>query len=345
MFLKMSVPKLFRVTLDTNPEDCNLSCVMCEEHSPYSHFKQDLFAETGMWRRLMPKEMIERIFEQASELGVQEVIPSTMGEPLLYEHIDLIYKLAAYHDIKINLTTNGTFPRRSVKDWAALIIPHTSDVKISWNGATAETYGQVMRGANFEKALDKLKAFIALRDEHYEKTQYYCRITLQLTFMAHTMHEIPAIVKLGAALGVDRIKGHHLWVHFNEIKEYAILPNPEYCKQWNKYVSDCHYIAKQFLKPDGTQVVLENIYPLNENKVHDLEDTQCPFLGRELWISATGVISPCCAPDNLRRSLGHFGSIHQTSLKDVLVGHPYIELQQNYRQKPLCKTCNMRRPL
>lgn len=342
----MSAPKLFRITLDTNPEDCNLNCIMCEEHSPYSHFKQELFTATGIRHRRMPKELIESLFEQASELGVQEVIPSTMGEPLLYEYIDLIYSLAERYGIKINLTTNGTFPRRSIEDWAKLIIPRTSDIKISWNGAKAETYAQVMLGGNFDKALSQLKTFIALRNKHYEKTKYYCRITLQPTFMAHTMHELPDIVRLAVALGIDRIKGHHLWAHFDEIKPYAIPPNPEHCKQWNNYVAECYQIVQQSIKPDGTLLILENIHPLpeKEGKTQTNEKFICPFLKRELWISASGIISPCCAPDKLRRTLGDFGSIYQTCLKDVLTSPLYLDLQQHYPNKTLCKTCNMRRP-
>ena len=83
--------KLFRLTLDTNPEDCNLSCIMCEEHSEYSKFKEQLFETTGVKYRRMPKERIENIFIEAQKLGVQEIIPSTMGEPLLYKHIDLFF--------------------------------------------------------------------------------------------------------------------------------------------------------------------------------------------------------------------------------------------------------------
>ena len=26
----------WRITFDTNPDDCNLHCIMCEDHSPYS---------------------------------------------------------------------------------------------------------------------------------------------------------------------------------------------------------------------------------------------------------------------------------------------------------------------
>jgi glycosyltransferase involved in cell wall biosynthesis len=44
--------KLWRVTLDTNPEDCNLSCTMCEEHSPFSTYIKEKL--NGKHRR-MPK--------------------------------------------------------------------------------------------------------------------------------------------------------------------------------------------------------------------------------------------------------------------------------------------------
>ena len=69
--------RFWRITVDTNPEDCNLSCIMCEEHSPYSDFKQKLFAATGIHHRRMPAEWIDKIFREAHDLGVREIIPST----------------------------------------------------------------------------------------------------------------------------------------------------------------------------------------------------------------------------------------------------------------------------
>ena len=104
--------KLWRITLDTNPEDCNLSCTMCEEHSPFSKFiKEKLNGK----RRRMPKEWLESIFQQAKALGVKEIIPSTMGEPLLYKHFAYIVELCYKYNIKMNLTTNGTFPKTTKK--------------------------------------------------------------------------------------------------------------------------------------------------------------------------------------------------------------------------------------
>ena len=165
--MKQAKNKFWRITLDTNPEDCNLNCVMCEEHSSYSNFKQKLFKKTGVKHRRMPSYWIAGIFKEASELGVKEIIPSTMGEPLLYKDIDLFFELAKKYKIKINLTTNGTFPGKTVEQWAKLIIPITSDTKISFNGATKETAEKVMTGLDFEKQIQNIRAFVAIRNKHF----------------------------------------------------------------------------------------------------------------------------------------------------------------------------------
>ncbi len=339
-----SSKNLWRITIDTNPEDCNLQCVMCEEHSPYSDFIPKLYKETGVKRRRMKFAMVEDIFLQAEKLGVKEIIPSTMGEPLLYKEFDKIFALAAEKNIKINLTTNGTFPKKTVIEWAKLIVPNTTDIKISWNGASEETAKKVMIGIDFKQSIENVKEFVKYRDEYFAKTGYFCRITFQLTFMQNNMHELAAIIKLAASLGVDRVKGHQLWAHFEEIKDLSMKSTAESVANWNEYVKQAYEAQENYRKPNGEKVILENIVALQDNETQELpQEYECPFLTKELWISATGVISPCCAPDNLRKSLGDFGNIATTSIKEVLQSEVYTELVKNYKTKALCKTCNMRK--
>jgi glycosyltransferase involved in cell wall biosynthesis/MoaA/NifB/PqqE/SkfB family radical SAM enzyme len=341
----INTKKLWRITIDTNPEDCNLKCVMCEEHSPYSDFIPKLYQETGVKRRRMKFETVEEIFRQAERMGVKQIIPSTMGEPLLYKGIEGIFALSRKHHIKINLTTNGTFPRLSVKEWSKLIIPNTTDVKISWNGATKETAEKVMLGIDFEKSVSKVKEFIKCRDEHFACTGYFCRLTFQLTFMQNNMHELADIIRLAASLGVDRVKGHQLWAHFEEIKTLSMKDSMESVAMWNEYVKLAYEAQEQYRKPNGEKVILENIIPLSDNEDNAVpEDYECPFLAKELWVSATGNISPCCAPDNLRKLLGDFGNIGSTTLEEVLKSPVYTELVSNYKTRPICRTCNMRKP-
>lgn len=336
--------KFWRLTIDTNPEDCNLACIMCEEHSPYSDFKEKLFAKTGQKVRRMPKEWLEPIFQEAQAMGIQEIIPSTMGEPLLYKDFDLILELYKKYGIKCNLTTNGTFPKRSVREWAQMIVPVTSDVKISWNGATAATSEKVMLKIDFDQAIENVKEFLRVRDEHFQDGGNFCRLTFQLTFMRNNMHELADIVKLAAKLGVDRVKGHQLWDHFGEIKELSFRQNSDTAAEWNGYVTEALAAAEKYRKPNGEKVMLDQIIPLTPGNSKQVPSHyECPFLGKELWISATGKFSPCCAPDELRQSLGDFGKYPSSQLREAIHSPTYQNLAQNYKQQPLCQGCNMRK--
>lgn len=335
---------LWRITLDTNPEDCNLACTMCEEHSPFSTYIRD---KLGGKRRRMPEEWLENIFQQAKALGVREIIPSTMGEPLLYKHFHRIVELCYAYGIRMNLTTNGTFPKVSGKtaaEWAELIVPITTDVKISWNGATKETSQEVMRNLDFDKVLQNVRDVVAVRNRHFATTGYHCRLTFQLTFMQNNMHELADIIRLAAELDIDRVKGHQLWAHFDEIQHLSFRKDAESIAQWNKYVHQAHEAAERYRKPDGSKVLLDQITPLALEATREMpEQLVCPFLNQELWVSATGKISPCCAPDEQRDTLGDFGNIAHTTLASVLQSAVYQDLNATYKQHPLCKTCNMRK--
>lgn len=335
----------WRITFDTNPDTCNLHCIMCEEHSPYSRLQEERKA-AGRPRRLMPIELLRRVLAEAAPHGLREVIPSTMGEPLLYEHFDEIIDLCREHDVKLNLTTNGTFPRRGAREWAERIVPVTSDVKISWNGATRETQERIMIGTRWEKVLENVRAFIAVRDAHAAAGGNRCRVTFQLTFLESNVSELADIVRLALELGVDRVKGHHLWAHFEEIKPLSMRRSPESIHRWNQAVLEARAAATERTLSNGRYLLLENIFLLDEVAREDLAPGgPCPFLGQEAWVSAEGRFDPCCAPDAQRRTLGEFGNLHHAGLMEVWQGEAYQRLVATYRNRPLCLGCNMRRPV
>lgn len=334
----------WRITFDTNPDTCNLKCVMCEEHSPHS-LLQVRRKEEGRARREMPIELLERVVAEAAPHGLREVIPSTMGEPLLYEHFERIIDVCRTFGVKLNLTTNGMFPRLGARAWAELLVPITSDVKVSWNGATGETHEQVMLGASWEQSLANVRTFIEVRDAHAAAGGNRCRVTFQLTFLETNVHELADMVRLAARLGVDRVKGHHLWAHFEAIAGLSMRRDPAAIRRWNEAVREARTAAQATRLPDGREVLLENIFELDEGAVADLAPGgPCPFLGQEAWVSAAGRFDPCCAPDEQRRTLGDFGDLHTEHLMDVWNGDRYRHLVATYLTRPLCLSCNMRRP-
>jgi MoaA/NifB/PqqE/SkfB family radical SAM enzyme len=337
-------PGPWRITFDTNPDDCNLRCIMCEEHSVYSPLQQRRRDE-GRPRRRMDVALIRRVLVERRGTPLREIIPSTMGEPLLYEDFEEILALCSEFKVMLNLTTNGTFPRLGAREWARKIVPVTSDTKVSWNGARAETAEAIMVGVQWEHVLQNVRDFVAVRDEHAAAGGNRCRVTFQLTFLETNVAELADIVRLAASLGVDRVKGHHLWAHFSEIEPLSMRRNSESVARWNGAVREARRVAEECRLPSGGNVLLENVHELEDGATVDIAPGgPCPFLGKEAWVSAEGRFSPCCAPDALRRSLGDFGTLHERALGEVWESPAYRRLQETYQSLELCKACNMRQP-
>lgn len=338
-------PGPWRITFDTNPDDCNLRCIMCEGFSPYSQVQQHRRDQCRPPRR-MDIALIRKILKEAQGTPLREIIPSTMGEPLLYKHFEEIIALCHTYKLKLNLTTNGTFPIKGAAAWAQLIVPVGSDVKISWNAATKETQEKIMLRTKWEKVLDNLKTFIQVRDQHYQRGGNRCQVTLQMTFLEHNVHELAEVVQLGIDLGVDRIKGHHLWAHFEEIQALSMRRSEDAIERWNTAVAQAFDMAQKNLLPSGRPIILENIDFLTQEAVQDLAPGGvCPFLNKEAWVNTEGKFSPCCAPDEERDKLGQFGNLYQMSLADIWHSSAYKALQKTYIHHPLCVSCNMKKPL
>ena len=225
-------------------------------------------------------------------------------------------------------------------------MPVASDVKISWNGATKETQESIMLGSNWEKVLDNVKKFIAVRDEFAIQTNHRCRVTFQVTFMEMNIAELDKIVRLAISLGVDRVKGHHLWTHFDAIKELSMRRNTDAIRRWNSAVKRARNVAQTHTLPNGEHILLENIFRLDEAVREDLAPgAACPFLGQEAWVSAEGRFNPCCAPDAQRLTLGEFGNLNTQGFADIWNGEAYESLTATYGTRDLCLKCNMRIPV
>ena len=328
------LPGPWRITFDTNPDDCNLKCVMCEEHSEHS-LLQVTRKQSGQPARRMNIELIRRVLEDSKNTGLREIIPSTMGEPLLYHGFEQILDLCREHRIKLNLTTNGTFPRLGVRVWAEQLVSVTSDVKISWNGATQATHEAIMVGSQWDKALANVRTFIEVRDAHAQAGGNRCRVTFQLTFLDSNVDELPDVIRLAAELGVDRVKGHHLWAHFEQIESLSMRRSPKSIAHWNQVVQRARQVCEDTRLANGARVLLENIFELDPQAIEDLAPGgRCPFLGQEAWVSAQGRFNPCCAPDKDRRMLGEFGNLDEIGIQDIWNGAAYRDLVASLSESP-----------
>ena len=307
---------------------------MCDTHSIYNRNKVNR-------NRIMPFEIIENVVRSTHHY-LKEIIPSTMGEPLLYPYFKNIVDIAKKYGIKINLTTNGTFPILGVEKWGKLILPVASDVKISINGATKETAESIMVGIDLEKQIENIEKFVELRNEIRAEKINNPTVTFQITFMERNLEELPELVKMAIDVGIDRVKGHHLWITWPELEEESLKRNKDSIRRWNIMVDKLHEIKKSY----NSEIILDNIHKLPENPHSPVpEDWVCPFLGRETWIAWDGTFNVCCAPDKLRRTFGYFGNVRDSDFMNLWNSEKYNSLIENWGNNEVCRRCNMRRPI
>ena len=330
----------WRITFDTNPDICNIHCRMCEEHS---RFRKDKNTKN----RMMDFSIIKNVIESAAKHGLKEIIPSTMGEPLLYPHMEDIIKLVRMYKLKLNLTTNGSFPNYGAEKWGNMLLPFISDMKISINGSTKRTDEYIMEGINFENHITNIKKIIVIRNQLIKDNINKPGVTFQITYMESNIDELPDLLKLAIDLDADRFKGHHMWITWPELEEESLTRNIESRKKWNKIVNRMLNIADQYRLKNGNRIKLDNVYPipLFELDSRLLDDWICPFLGREAWIAWNGTFNVCCSPDILRQTFGYYGNVEETDFISLWNSDEYKKFVLNWENFDVCKNCNMRRPI
>jgi MoaA/NifB/PqqE/SkfB family radical SAM enzyme len=327
-------PGPWRLTLVTNPDDCNLSCPMCECGAA---------RRPGPPRRMDPA-LATRVLREAAAMEVAEVIPSTLGEPLLWAGLDALVDLCAELGVALNVTTNGTFPGRGPAAWAARLVPVASDVKVSWNGATARTAEAIMPGLDFGAAVEGVRALVAARDAHARGGGRRCRVSFQVTAQEGNVDELPAVVSLAAALGVDRVKVNQLQLRFPSLAPLSLRRDVAALRRWNAAAAATRAAAEAARLPGGGRVVLENVAPLAEDPAAPAPAGPCRFVGREAWIHADGRFAPCPHPAAARGELGDFGGVADRPLAAVWDDVRFRAFVARYDEHPVCRTCPLRRP-
>ena len=226
-----------RITLLTNPDVCNLRCPLC-------FLNQRAFA-FGLGE--MPFEIAKAAIEKyAAERDVsgkrllREVIPSTMGEPLLYSHFDELLELCRAFEIPMNLTTNGTFPGKwGSEDAMGVLLRSCRDIKVSYL-ASEQFDGWKANVEKLVRVLDKLRekagcedadcAMDADADCAETAESRVATVSLQVTLHKKNLQDVPELVSWASAIGIDRIKWNKvvlLSVASQELREMYALDDAQ----------------------------------------------------------------------------------------------------------------------
>ena len=227
---------------------------------------------------------------------LREVIPSTMGEPLLYSHFDELLELCRALEIPLNLTTNGTFPGKWGRDAAMeLLLRSCSDIKVSYL-ASEQFDGWKANVEKLVKVRDKLRgnadcAMGADADCVGTAKSRVATVSLQVTLHKKNLQDVPELVSWASAIGVDRVK-------WNKVVLLKCVP-PEFRKEYELTEDDVALLRSRL---KSTNVHCEGSLFFTDSHNGDCAmggvcGVSCPFMD-EIWILPDGSENHCPDPEH-----------------------------------------------
>jgi radical SAM protein with 4Fe4S-binding SPASM domain len=170
---------------------CNLRCKMC-----LVSYRPAISRKAGA----LTYELYEQLLDANPQL--RRVTLQGLGEPLLAPRLLEMVRAAAARGIDAGFNTNGMLLTPA---WSRqLIAAGTAWLHVSLDGGTAETHEAIRKHAKFDRIVANIEALAAAKREAGSE-----RPRLQVNFVAmrRNVEELPALVRLCAGWGLDR-----LWV-------------------------------------------------------------------------------------------------------------------------------------
>lgn len=175
---------------------CNLRCRMCH----FSH--DDVFYRSAHYTS---SAMFEAMAASVLPLA-HTLILSAANEPLMSPHFIDILKIAANYSIpEVLFLSNGQL--LSEKIAGAILETGVTQVQISTDGATRETYEYIRRGARFDRLVRNLEYLSARKRELGRSLP---RLQFNIVLMRRNLAELPLFVDLAEKVGVEWIAARHL---------------------------------------------------------------------------------------------------------------------------------------
>ena len=307
--------KFLPLQLDIEPVSrCNFRCTMC----PVSEWPKQKRAEDISFEDF--KKTLDAMY------GVVELKIQGLGEPLLAR--DNLFKMIAYarkRFIWVRTTINASLLHLN-DNHRKLIDSGVSEVQISFDGATKETFESIRRGSIFEKVVDNCKLI-----NNYSKEKNVLKTRMWVLIQQHNSSEFLEFVRLAAEMGFKRLTyslNLHGWGvdHIWEANETATA---------EANISDAQCIEAMDL---GKKLGVEVTFWRSADKYKtDEKKSLCPWPFERFIVASDMRVAPCCMITN--PDIYELGTAD--NLLDLWNSPAYQDFREMHLQGNIPKVCEM----
>jgi radical SAM protein with 4Fe4S-binding SPASM domain len=310
---------------------CNLRCRMCPVQ----------FRSVGPPgpSAFMPIDLYCQLIDQFG--AIDELHLQGLGEPLLHPRFFDMVRYASERGIRVSTNTNMTV--MTDRHAAQCVASGLHTMHVSLDAANAASYEAIRVRARFDKVLRNLRRLLAAR------TAAACespRIGLVAVAMRHNIDELPQLVRLAHAEGVQSLSVQHLCHDFGETSL------PERYRPMRQFIDEQSLLQED---RDRTEAVFNEAraeaarlgvalrLPQLQPRTHaaDVPGRQrCDWPWRGAYVSYDGKAMPCCmvaTPDRI-----HFGDMAKDGVARVWNNEAYGSFRDQLSSSTppqVCRSC------
>ncbi|MDX2187681.1 MAG: radical SAM protein [Opitutaceae bacterium] len=300
---------------------CNLRCTMCSLSHGAPMYPNWTIEEV---------ERFEPLFRFAKSVN-----PTGVGEPLSVKDLPKMLALFKRYALVAGFYSNGTLltPERT----EMILDSNLSQLNISLDGATKETYERIRRHGSFDEVISNLKHFVRRRNERGLSKPV---LQIAMVLMRQNMHELPLMVQLAKQIGAQSV---YTMYEAGVLKDERCQLEPE---RTNAVLDEARILAKSL----GILLMAPANLPVANSRSPEAPDeaqsgrVRCAYPWMNMTIHNNGDIGPCC---RIQGEIDGFkyGNVSDGNVEASWNSPGMVHLRQRLAcgdAPEVCRTCNIR---
>lgn len=280
---------------------CNLACVMCPREADWipEGFTRlaDEDKEVERFAKLLP------LMEKAHHLTL-----TGGGEPFLDPALFPILEMCdRFPGLNVSFNTNATLatPARVERAFSHRI----AQLDISMDSPVKATYEAIRLNSSYEKVLKGIRNITAARDKAAHKP----RLSINMVVMRRNLHEIPEMLGLAHALGIDSVCALYSQIFKKDLMPESLAAVPR--DEVQAVLEDCHNIAEE-LGITFHDLIAEPLgIPLFGNPDWETRISKlCRYPWDNLYVFSNGNVRFCCFTSPV------LGNLDRQSFEEIWTG-------------------------
>lgn len=271
---------------------CNHRCVYCG------------LDFMGYRPKFLDAEVFKERLTEMGKLGVRSIMYAGEGEPFMHHDMPALINHTKSSGIDAAVTTNGVLFTKETADSALGSIEW---IKVSINGATADTYAKIHRSkpGDFDRVIENMSYAAALR----KAGGHRCAMGMQLLLLPENCREAAMLARLARDIGMDYLV----------VKPYSQHPKSKTTKYSSVKYSDYEYLADELAEfnTDDFSVIFR-IKTMRKWDAKARNYEHCLALPFWSYVDSGGNVWGCSVYLGDERFL--YGNIFENSFKEIWEG-------------------------